>query len=829
MVLEAYSVSHGKASAYLPVVELLQAYFRIVSDDDPRTRREKITGRVLALDRALEDTLPYLFALFGLIDEKDAVPGMDADIRKRRTLEAIKRIVLAESLHQPLIVIFEDLHWIDDQTQEFLNLLADSIGTAKILLLMNYRPEYSHTWSNRTHYEQIRLDPLGRESAEEMLDTLLAAPTSSVPLAYSVSGEGKGAVAEGAELGALKRLIIEKTGGTPFFMEEIVQALFEQQVLVRNGGVHLNGSVTQLKIPSTVQAMLASRIDRLPAGQKDLLQTLAVIGREFSSSLVHAVVGQREQRLDSMLDDLQLREFIYEQPAVGETEYIFKHALTQEVAYKSVLVERRKLLHERTAEALVTLFSERMEDHLGEIAHHYRLSSNIEKAVYYLDCAGRHAVGRSLFNEAITHFTGALELLRNQAEGSERLERELRIRIALGPALAAAMGQVHTEVDSCYSRAHELCKQIGDNESLFPVLRGLWLVNVVRARHRTAARHAQELHTLARGDPSGRPLVEAHYAMGLATWNFGELLEAQSHFEQSINLYNFSQHRAQDSMYGYNTLAACLVDLALVLWMRGYAGQALKRVDEALALGRALSQAGSLAMVFNWKAYLHVFRREHLAARACAASANAILSEYTFPNWMTTAGFLHGWALAQQDDLKAGITQMQRALAAARDIQQISFRPFHLCLLAEAYLNVGNVAEARVLLAEAFAIVQDTGELFYLAELHRIQGQLALESDLPRAEPERRAEAENCFRKAIDVAHSQDAKSFELRTTISFARLLAQQGPREEARMMLGNIYNWFTEGFDTPDLKDAKALLDELTAQSLIRGKYALFQMRQR
>jgi predicted ATPase len=711
-------------------------------------------------------------------------------------------------------VMFEDLHWIDDPTQEFLNLLADSIGSARILVLMNYRPEYSHTWSNKTHYEQIRLNPLGRESAEEMLDTLLAAPASSMPFARSISGEGKGAIhAEGADLTTLKRLIIEKTGGTPFFMEEIVQALFEQQVLVRNGGVHLSGSVAQLKIPSTVQAMLASRIDRLPAGQKDLLQTLAVIGSEFSRSLIRAVVGQHDQRLDSMLDDLQLREFIYEQPAVGEPEYIFKHALTQEVAYKSVLLERRKLLHERAAGALVTLFSERVEEYLGEIAHHYRLSSNLEKAVHYLDCAGQHAVRRSLFNEAITHFTGALELLKSQAEGSERIQRELRLRIALGPALAAALGQVHTEVESCYSRAHELCKQIGDNESVFPVLRGLWLVNVVRAQHRSAAQLAQELLTLARRDPSGRPLVEAHYAMGLATWNSGELLEAQSHFEQSIRLYNFSEHRAQDSMYGYNTLAACLVDLALVLWMRGYAGQALKRVDEALAVGRALSQAGSLAMVFNWKAYLHVFRREHLAARACAASANAILSEYTFPNWMTTASFLHGWALAQQDGPKAGITQMHRALAAAREIQQISSRPCHLCLPAEADLNVGNAAEARELLAEAFAVVQDTAELFYLAELHRIQGQLALELDLARAEAELRAEAENCFRKAIDVARSQDAKSFELRATTSFARLLAHQGQREKARVMLANIYNWFTEGFDTPDLKDAKALLDELSS----------------
>jgi predicted ATPase len=228
MMLEAYSVSHGKASAYLPVIEVLHAYFKITGDDDPRTRREKITGRVLALDRTLEDTLPYLLALLGLADEEDTLAGMDANIRKRRTLEAIKRIMLRESLDQPLILVFEDLHWIDQHTQELLNLLADSIGTAKILLLVNYRPEYTHTWSNKTYYEQLRLDPLARESAEEMLDALLS---GSLP--RSVAGEGKG---EGADLAPLKRLIIEKTEGTPFFMEEMVQALFEQQLLARNGG-----------------------------------------------------------------------------------------------------------------------------------------------------------------------------------------------------------------------------------------------------------------------------------------------------------------------------------------------------------------------------------------------------------------------------------------------------------------------------------------------------------------------------------------------------------------------------------------------------------------
>jgi predicted ATPase len=292
MVLETFSVSHGKASAYLPVIDLLRNYFDISAGDDERKRREKVTGRVLALDRTLEDTLPYLFALLGIVEGDDPLAQMDGQIRKRRTLEAIKRIALRESLNQPLMVIFEDLHWIDEQTQELLNLLADSIGTAKFLLLVNYRPEYSHQWNSKTYYTQLRLDPLGRESAAEMLSALL--------------GDGK-------DLIPLKRLIIERTEGTPFFMEEIVQALFEEDVLRRNGAVKLAKSMNAVKVPATVQAILASRIDRLPPEEKELLQTLAVIGREFALSLVKQVVdGRTDDDLNRMLSDLQLAEFIYE-------------------------------------------------------------------------------------------------------------------------------------------------------------------------------------------------------------------------------------------------------------------------------------------------------------------------------------------------------------------------------------------------------------------------------------------------------------------------------------------------------------------------------------
>ena len=328
MVLEAASVSHGKASAYFPVIDLLHTYFKIVPEDDERSRRAKVIGAVLALDRTLEDTLPHLLALLGILEGEDPLAQMDAQIRRQRTFDAIKRIFLRESLNQPLMVEFEDLHWIDEETQAFLNLLVEGIANAPLLLLVNYRPEYTHQWGNKTYYTQLRLDPLGKENAEEMLFTLLD---------------------DGTELAPLRRLIIDKTQGNPLFMEEILQALIEDGSLRRNGSVKLVRPVEQLRLPPTVQGILAARIDRLPPGAKELLQTLAVIGMEFPLLLVREVAQQPPEQIDRLLGTLQTGEFIYEQPAVGDVEYTFKHALTHDVAYNSLLSERRRSLHERTA------------------------------------------------------------------------------------------------------------------------------------------------------------------------------------------------------------------------------------------------------------------------------------------------------------------------------------------------------------------------------------------------------------------------------------------------------------------------------------------------
>src|SRR5437773_6665096 len=316
LVLAALSVSYGKASPYLPVIELLKTYFQIQPHDDERQRKEKIAGKVLILDRSLEDTLPYLFSVLGSEDPTSSLQQMDARIRRRRTFDALKRLFLRESLNQPLILLFEDLHWIDSETQGFLDTLSESVASARILLLTNYRPEYRQEWGPKTYYTQLRLAPLGTEEAGELLTALLGTDGS---------------------LTALKRLILEKTEGTPFFMEEVVQTLAEEGVLSgERGHYRLVRVPTEIRISPTVQGVLAARIDRLSREEKDLLQHLAVIGREFPLSLVRQVLNQPDEELYRLLAVLQNKEFLYQQPAFPEVDYLSKHALTQEVAYGTV-------------------------------------------------------------------------------------------------------------------------------------------------------------------------------------------------------------------------------------------------------------------------------------------------------------------------------------------------------------------------------------------------------------------------------------------------------------------------------------------------------------
>jgi class 3 adenylate cyclase/tetratricopeptide (TPR) repeat protein len=785
MVLEALSVSHGKASAYLPMIDFLHGYFTIRADDDLRTRREKVNGRIVTLDPTLEDTRAYLFGLLGLVEVDDPLAGMDAQIRRQRTLEALKRILLRESLNQPLVVIFEDLHWIDDETQAFLNLLADSIGTARLLLLVSYRPEYSHPWSGKTYYTQLRLDSLGKESAGEMFDMLLGVNAGSVDHA----------------LLELKRLVVEKTEGTPLFIEEIVQALLEDGVLVRNGAVRLTRSPDALKIPTTVQAILASRIDQLPAAEKELLQTLAVIGIEFPLRLAREVIKKPDVELNQMMNALQVAEFVYEQPAAGDVEYAFRHALTQEVAYSSVLQERRRLIHERIGQSIETLYADSLDDNLSELAYHYRRSGNTRKAVAYLVRAAEQAHQRSAFSVATAYFEDALERLKSLPEGAERDRMEMAIYSGLGDVALVTKGYAAADCERYLTRRKALAERLGDGIEFFFSLVVISVLSAFRLELEKAREIGENLVRLA-DQASERGLqLNAHGSLANLLWLMGDFIGSRAHSEKGISLFERSEHLGPGEEH---FLAACYFYAPLCTAFLGFPDQALRQSLEVLTWARRKPRPLPLAFALNGVGTLFLFLRAD-GARTLEYSESmlAIAAQHGFSNLHSFAQILHGQALAILGRTDEAIAEIKDAMAAFEATGAV-VQGWLYAALGFAYLAAQRPTEGLGVVEKALQLGDRTGEAQARSELYRLKGELLL-----MLHPTEGAQAEACFRAAIETARKQLARLPELRATMSLARLLCDTSRGDEGRAMLAHIYNWFTEGFDTADLKEAKALLD--------------------
>jgi class 3 adenylate cyclase/tetratricopeptide (TPR) repeat protein len=787
LVLEAFSVSHGKAHAYLPLIDLLKSYFRIGLEDDERRRQEKINGKVLTLDRKLEDTLPYLFSLLGVTDPTSSLAQMDAQIRRQRTMEAVKRVLVRETLNQPMVVIFEDLHWIDGETQAFLEMLSDAVATARLLLLVNYRPEYRHGWGSKTYYTQLRLDPLGKKEAAELLQVLLG---------------------NGAQTGieSLKRVMLEKTEGNPFFMEEVVRGLWEEGVLTgERGRYRLEKAATELHIPATVQGVLAARIDRLPANEKEFLQTLSVIGKEFSFGLLRKVTGHAEGELYHLLSHVQAGEFIYEQPAFPEPEYTFKHALTQEVAYQSVLVERRKLLHERTAQAIEDLHPYGLDEHYAELARHYARSDNVAKAVEYLHLAGQQAVDRSAYEEGIRQLTKGLELLQTQPEGAQRTQQEVLIQTAIGPALSATKGWLSAEAEEAYRRVRELCDRLGETAQLFPGLAGLAASCLTRGRLYQAQELGERLLRVTHSAHDPVLLCLPHACLGETLFWLGEFSQAHAHCEQGIAIYDPKKSRYLRSMFvATDPGVYCLSYISWILLRLGYFDQALERSQEAVRLAQEISHSYSQCSALTFSGFVQLWSGKPQGAHERAAAAITLANENGFPDWLMWADFLQANALAEQDERREdGAVQMSQMVDVLQAIGVRVGLPVVLVGVAETQGKLGQTEQALSRVAEAFNLSKTTAERAAEADLYRVKGELLLALS-------KEDQAENCFHQAIDVARRQSAKSYELRAAMSLTRLWQKQGKKEEARRMLAEIYGWFTEGFDTRDLKEAKALLEE-------------------
>jgi class 3 adenylate cyclase len=783
LLLEADSVSHGKASAYLPVIELLRDYFRIVPEDDARQRREKVAGKVVILDRNLEDALPYLYALLGIAEGDASLAEMDAQILRRRTYDAVKRVLVRESLNQPLIVIFEDLHWIDFDTQALLEVLCDSAASARVLLLVNYRPEYRHQWGSRGWYTQLRLDPLGPEDADEMLGVLLG---------------------DAPELAALKHAIAARSEGNPFFIEEIVQALFEEGVLTGNGQVKLARPFSQSSIPTTVQAMLAARIDRLPREEKELLQTLAAIGREFPVRLAQQVAGCSEAQLDAALARLQSAEFVHEQPAPGEVEYIFKHALTREVAYDSLLVEQRKRLHEHIAGATESLFADHLDDHLKDLAHHYRRSNNTVKAIEYLRRAGEQASLRGFYEEAIEQLLGALDLLERLDAGEARGSHELEIRRALMGPFVAIRSTFSPEILLNAERLQALCKEAGDTRLLAEVLVHLFYYDFSATSLDKAGTFARRGLELAEQTSGEFEIFCGNFTSGVLAAEKGEYLAARQHLERAASV---SQH-TQDLILGNPRVALgllnCVGYLAVVCWILGYPDQAQAQAKRLAELLRQSLPTDAYAIGMHHLLTMRCdFLRNYRGARADAREALDRSTQSGNPWGMALGAIrLAGIMVAE------GVTDPWIEKLTERALETW-YRYDGDYLAAGTFLEAERVAEGRAVVDQAIARIAAGGARRFEADLHRLKGEFIL---LAR---EDLGDAEAAFNSAIAIARRQSAKSWELRATTSLTRLLRDTNRRDEARAKLTDIYNWFTEGFDTADLKDAKALLEEQSTSS--------------
>jgi predicted ATPase len=576
-----------------------------------------------------------------------------------------------------------------------------------------------------------------------------------------------------------------------------------------------------------VQAVLAARIDRLAPEEKALLQQLSVIGRTFPLRLAKAVVAQPDESLYRLLDALQRKEFLYEQPALPDVEYVFKHALTQEVAYQSLLIERRKVLHEQTGRAIEQLYQDNLEERYGELAHHYSHSNNTTKAIDYLHKAGQQAAQRSANEEAISQLTVALELLKTLPETSERDRKELAILVTLGMPLQITRGYNDREAERAYARARELCEHLGETSKISAVLFGLWVFYLVRADLRTAQQSGEQL--LALGENARNPalLAEAHCTLADTLFHRGDFPSARDHGELGLSHYRLRQHQLSDFPSGYEIGALCHVYRAWAWWMLGYPDQALAGVQEAVSLAQKASYPPSLAIALDFSVILLYWRRDKQAARAMAERAIALCSEHGFSYWLAFGTIVRGWCLFEDGEQEDGIVQIRQGIAMLQVNGELDL-PYWLALLAEVYGRVGRIEEGLGLLAEAHGKVQGDGERFE-AELYRLKGELTLQEENQKAkgkgqkskiktEPralmsDAQGEAEVCFLKAIDIAQKQHAKSLELRASVSLARLWQTQGKQHEARTLLADVYNWFTEGFDTKGLQEARALLEELTS----------------
>ena len=760
---QAHCMSHGRSTPYLPILELLRQLSEIRDEDSPTVVIAKLRALLKCNRIEAEESLPLLLQLFDI--PYDAVPlsRLSPQAQRDRTLRLLQRLVVTAD--HTRVVALEDLHWIDATTQEWLSALVGQLANAPILLLLSYRPEYSPPWLAQSHITQLVLPRLTQQDSLALL--------RSLPRALNTEQHWQD--------------IVVKSSGNPFFLEELAWNTAEQRST----------------IPDTVQGVLAARIDALPSIDKKVLQAAAVVGVRVLGDLLGEVCEQSKTELIASLTRLQAAELLFEDYAALQTEYLFKHVLAQEVAYRSLLSKQRQALHKRLAIALQERFADTVAHRPDTLAHHYHEAGYYGQAVEYWQQAGRYAYERSAYSETLEYVQKGLQALAELPQGAERDRKELRLQTTLGPALMAAKGYGAPEVESVWTRARHLCEQLGDTAALFRVLIGLSNYYWVRGRFDHAYITNRRLIKLARASSKPAGKLRAHAAMGELLVHAGRLRAAHRHIERGLQVY-FT--RDQHSFATQTPAVACLCYAAWSWWQLGYDEHALERAEQALALARDLEQPFSLAIAQSLIAELHQFRWDTPKALELAKAGAALAREQGFPFWESTALILQGWAEVQSGQTEQGVATVQRGLALFRTTHAEVQLSSWYGLLAESYACDGQVEAGLDAVDEALQWAEKTDERYYEAELYRLRGGML-------AQQGKIGLAEASLQKAIQLSERRAARFWQLRAACDLAVLWMDQGQTQVALDLLKPLYECFDEDSNAPDLRRAKEFINRLSS----------------
>jgi class 3 adenylate cyclase/predicted ATPase len=773
-------------SAFAPIIGQLKRAARLAWDDPPDQKLAKLEGLLAQATAQVTEVAP-LFAALLSIPTGDRYPPLPLTPQrhKAKTIAALVDQVCGLARHQPVVCLWEDAHWSDPTSLEVLDQVVHRVPDQRVLVVITYRPEFTPPWTAAAHVTAVTLTRLSRTHVVTMIERLTG---------------GKGLPQE-----VLDQLLA-KTDGVPLFVEELTKTVLESGLL-REQATHyaLTGPLAPLAIPATLHDALMARLDRLTT-IKAVAQLGATIGRTFAYALLQAVAPWDEATLQQGLRQLVAAELVSQQGVPPQATYTFKHALIQDAAYHSILRSTRAQFHQRIAQAVEVQFPETAATQPELVAHHYTEAGLTAQAILYWQRAGHQASNRSAYLEAISHVTTGITLLTTLPETPERTQHAVTLYIALGAALQVTKGHTAPEVEQAFTQAYTLCQQVGETPALVSVLFGLSRFYVAQGQLHTAREIGETLLRLAQRTDNATLPVIAHYVLGM-TWScLGALPTARQHLEEAIAHYTPDQRRAPEFRMGYDPVIGCRGFAAQTLWVLGYPEQALAHLYEALALAQELSHPFSLAYARRHVAVVSQLRRDVPAVREQAEAAITLATEQGFPLWVAVGTLCRGWALAMQSQDEQGLVQVREGMAAWQATGAALLVPYFGALLADVCDHLGHPEDGLQALTEADALMAQHEERWWEAEVKRLRGVLLLRQTMPPQE-----EAETCFHQALAIARQQRAKSLELRAAMSLARLWQQQGKRNDARTLLAPIYDWFTEGFDTADLQEAKALLAAL------------------